>query len=212
MHRLLVLLLLMTGAAEASVRVVDGDTLEINGTTYRIDGIDAPEAGQTCKTATGRDWRCGKRATDALFELVDGKVVRCRAHGADRYGRVIATCSADGRDLARVLVENGFAWAFRKYSDTYVADELRARHAKRGIWQGDAQPAWEFRKQRWANASQQAPDGCPIKGNISKHGRIYHAPWSPWYSRTKISPAKGERWFCDEAEAIAAGWRAPLWH
>ncbi len=50
---------------------------------------------------------------------------------------------------------------------------------------------------------------CPIKGNISKTGeRIYHTPWSPWYSRTKINEATGERWFCDESEAAAAGWRA----
>jgi hypothetical protein len=50
--------------------------------------------------------------------------------------------------------------------------------------------------------------GCPIKGNINDEGEhIYHTPWSPWYSRTKINETKGERWFCDEAEAMAAGWR-----
>jgi endonuclease YncB( thermonuclease family) len=52
-------------------------------------------------------------------------------------------------------------------------------------------------------------DSCRIKGNISQSGRIYHVPGSPWYDQTKIDESKGERWFCTEAEARAAGWRAP---
>lgn len=54
-----------------------------------------------------------------------------------------------------------------------------------------------------------APGDCRIKGNVSESGRIYHVPGSEWYERTQINPAKGERWFCTEAEAKAAGWRAP---
>ena len=50
---------------------------------------------------------------------------------------------------------------------------------------------------------------CRIKGNISERGKIYHVPGSPSYDQTKIDESKGERWFCTEAEAIAAGWRAP---
>ena len=50
---------------------------------------------------------------------------------------------------------------------------------------------------------------CLIKGNISENGRIYHVPGSRWYSETGINPSRGERWFCSEAEARAAGWRAP---
>jgi hypothetical protein len=51
--------------------------------------------------------------------------------------------------------------------------------------------------------------GCLIKGNISQNGRIYHVPGSPSYRSTKIDESSGERWFCTEAEAQAAGWRAP---
>ena len=36
---------------------------------------------------------------------------------------------------------------------------------------------------------------------------IYHVPGGAYYDRTKISAAKGERWFCSEEEALAAGWR-----
>ena len=51
---------------------------------------------------------------------------------------------------------------------------------------------------------------CPIKGNISSgNQRIYHVPGSSSYADTRIDESKGERWFCSEAEAQAAGWRAP---
>lgn len=54
------------------------------------------------------------------------------------------------------------------------------------------------------------PGNCVIKGNINRRGeRIYHTPSSPWYSRTHIDTSRGERWFCSEAEARAAGWRPP---
>ena len=47
-----------------------------------------------------------------------------------------------------------------------------------------------------------------IKGNISSTGeRIYHVPGQKFYEETKISPRRGERWFCSEEEARTAGWR-----
>ncbi|MGZ2483157.1 hypothetical protein ACVITL_001680 [Rhizobium pisi] len=51
--------------------------------------------------------------------------------------------------------------------------------------------------------------GCNIKGNVSigSGERIYHVPGQEYYDETKISPQYGERWFCTEAEARAAGWR-----
>jgi hypothetical protein len=51
--------------------------------------------------------------------------------------------------------------------------------------------------------------GCPIKGNISYSTgeHIYHVPGQRYYWATRINPFKGERWFCSENEAIAAGWR-----
>ena len=56
-----------------------------------------------------------------------------------------------------------------------------------------------------ANASNGA---CNIKGNISISGeRIYHMPGKKFYSVTQINPRNGERWFCSEDEARAAGWR-----
>jgi endonuclease YncB( thermonuclease family) len=60
-----------------------------------------------------------------------------------------------------------------------------------------------------APAVESPAASCRIKGNISESGRIYHVPGSEWYGRTQIDASRGERWFCSEAEAQAAGWRAP---
>jgi hypothetical protein len=91
-----------------------------------------------------------------------------------------------------------------------VAEEEKARAARVGVWQGEAEPAWIFRANRWQAAETEAPAGCAIKGNITENGHIYHMPWSPWYGKVKIDPAQGERWFCSEAEAQSAGWRSAV--
>ena len=75
---------------------------------------------------------------------------------------------------------------------------------------GASSPAPAVEPARVAAPSAAPASGpCRIKGNISDNGRIYHVPGSRWYERTRISPHKGERWFCTEDEARAAGWRAP---
>lgn len=196
--------------ALAETRVVDGDTLELDGITYRLNGIDAPEHGQRCG-----DWACGADATAALAALVRGKEVTCAAISEDGFGRVIATCYANGRDLGAEMIDKGLAWAFLRYSDAYAAEELVSKEKAVGVFAGNYTPPWDFRAMRWARAESRetsAPKGCVIKGNISERGRIYHAPWSRAYDRTRIDAGKGERWFCTEAEAVAAGWRAPRWN
>lgn len=69
---------------------------------------------------------------------------------------------------------------------------------------------WDFRhSEQQPAAVNTSPSGqCLIKGNISSSGeRIYHVPDGQFYDATKIDSSKGERWFCTEAEAQAAGWR-----
>jgi endonuclease YncB( thermonuclease family) len=198
-------------AQASSVRVVDGDTLEIGETSYRLHGIDAPEAGQTCSRQGGGQWPCGKQAIAYMKALISGGSIRCEGNVADNYNRIIAICYNDSRDLNQAMVDAGLAWAFVKYSSDYLENEKIAKALKIGIWQQDTQTPWDYRSQKWNVANQDTPSGCPIKGNISKGGKIYHAPWSPWYAKTKVSLSKGERWFCNEAEAVEAGWRAPVW-
>ncbi len=188
--------------------VIDGDTIDIDGQRVRLEGVDAPETAQTCGRANGEAYACGRAAADALARLVAKHRVKCREEGTDKYDRVIGVCSADGVEINAELVRRGYAWAFVKYSARYVKEEAEAKAAAVGIWQGEAEPAWIYRENRWKVAEGDAPKGCAIKGNITENGQIYHMPWSPWYGRVKIDPQRGERWFCSEAEAQNAGWRS----
>lgn len=194
-------------------QVIDGDTVEVGPVRIRLHGIDAPEAGQRCATARGGTWPCGVEATRRLGELVEGAPVTCEALDRDHYGRVIARCHVRGVDVGGQLVEEGLAWAFRRFSEDYISQEEEARRDRRGVWRAETDPPWVYREQRWQRAADAAPrPGCPIKGNINRQGeKIYHTPWSPWYDHTRIDEARGERWFCDEAEAVAAGWRPARW-
>ncbi len=77
--------------------------------------------------------------------------------------------------------------------------------AKAGIWQGEIQRPQEWRDQEWRDAKRDAPDGCPIKGFVRASTKLYTLPWSADYDRAKVHTEKGERWFCSEGEAKAAG-------
>ena len=188
--------------------VVDGDTLDIGGHRIRLEGIDAPEKAQTCQKQNGATWPCGDAAARLLTKLVAGQTIDCTSEGTDKYQRMLGLCVADGRDINEAMVEQGLAWAFVKNSTRYVAIEHDAKSSKRGVWQGRAEEPWIYREHRWQSAETKAPSGCAIKGNVTAKGRIYHMPWSPWYGKVTINSAAGERWFCSESEAQAAGWRA----
>jgi endonuclease YncB( thermonuclease family) len=141
--------------------VVDGDGLIIGPVPVRLHGIDAPEMAQTCVAAVGGAWPCGAAAADALAALVEGRTVECQPLDRDDYGRAIASCAADGADLAAALVDAGLAWAFVRYSTDYVEREAVARRRRVGVWQTAAQPPWEYREERWGRASSSAPGSCP---------------------------------------------------
>ncbi|MEL6375430.1 MAG: thermonuclease family protein [Pseudomonadota bacterium] len=188
----------------------------------RLEGIDAPEAAQTCARAArprglrnrpanaggpGDRWACGAAATRHLRHLIGSARVHCNVRRRDGYGRLLAQCYAGARDLNASMVRAGLAWAFVKYSKRFARLERATRSQRRGVFQAPTRTPWAYRETRWAQASDASPRGCAIKGNISPHGRIYHPPWSRWYGRIRIELAKGERWFCSEAEALRAGWR-----
>lgn len=212
MCSLLVLMLLPLAATaaprviEGAARAIDGDTLEIAGERIRLFGIDAPEARQTCDLQ-GKSWACGTFATRALRQELARGPVACEVQvPADAYGRPVAICRAGGRDIARALVRQGAATAYTRYSDRYVADEAAARASGTGIWQ--ARMVTPEAHRRGPVAPPATAGGCRIKGNVSAKGqRIYHMPGQRDYDATRITPSKGEAWFCTEAEARAAGFR-----
>jgi endonuclease YncB( thermonuclease family) len=204
-----------TAAAEVIVgpaRVVDGDTIQLGDARVRLEGIDAPEAKQTCFNARGREWDCGRAASRELQQLVSKREVRCEAEGKDDYGRLLGTCSVGNVDVNAQMVRDGLAWAFVKYSSTYVGVEKEARQARRGVFEVANLPPWEFRAEQWEksqpNGTGDARGSCEIKGNISGKGeKIYHAPGQRDYERVRVSEGEGERWFCSGDEAERAGWR-----
>lgn len=198
-------------------KVLDGDTIEISGRRIRLFGIDAPENGQTC-TIKRKPFRCDQAAMSALADKIGARVVECEPKDLDVYNRTVSVCFVDGEDINAWMVAKGWALAYRQYSSDYLGQEERASKAKLGMWRGEFELPWIWRqKVSQSNALLQSdnqqgnsgpPKDCVIKGNINDRGhRIYHMPGDKFYSRTIISVAKGERWFCSEAEAVAAGWR-----
>ena len=210
---------LWASAAEPVVgraSVIDGDTLDIRGQRFRLQGVDTPESAQLCQDGKGKEYRCGQVAANALADKIGAANVACEPIETDKYGRTVAVCRLGGLDLNGWLVEQGLGIAYRKYSTAYVSQEAAARGAKRGLWAGKFTPPWDWRKgdrigpEGLTIRSEHKPGSCDIKGNISRNGeRIYHLPGSRSYEKTVIDTGQGERMFCSEDEAKAAGWRAP---
>lgn len=128
-------------AVEGQVRVIDGDSLVLDGREVRLEGIDAPEGRQEC--ARNRvTWPCGQEARRHLIGLIATRPVRCRGTRSDQHGRLLGTCEAGGRDLNRAMVEDGFAVTF---GSRYKDEEARARTARRGLWSGEFERPRDWR-------------------------------------------------------------------
>lgn len=126
--------------------VVDGDTLRFGPTRVRLTGIDAPELDQTCLDASGAAYACGAEAKSFLAGLVGGGETVCTRSGHDRYGRVLASCSADAGDLGNAIASAG--WAVAEVD--YAVPALAARAARRGIWQGKFEDPAAWRRDHGA--------------------------------------------------------------
>lgn len=127
-------------------RIIDGDTLDLDGTRIRLYGIDAPESAQTCRHGA-REWDCGAEATRALAEMIGDTPLACEARDTDRYGRTVATCEAGGISVNTWMVRNGWAVAYRQYGGAiYGANEEAAKDDALGLWSGDFDMPWDWRK------------------------------------------------------------------
>lgn len=293
---IVILLLPLAALAEirGGVRVLDGDTISVQGIQIEIDGIDAPEPEQRCLRDSGRSYACGELATRALRTIIGGRRVRCEELGKTVTGTIRARCRLRRRDLGQEMLALGWALAHEGAARDYAEAQARAETAREGIWSGRFVPPWEWRQGKRivespaapappattaarppapapviarrsgsapapARASKSAlasareetvtptsaapkrerppaaparaapsapasprvsvkpsarrgagrhPAGCPIKGNIDAIGRrFYYLPGTKWYNIIAINTEAGERWFCYENDAMAAGWR-----
>ncbi len=128
-------------------RVINGDTLAVQGRVIRLYGIDAPELGQACRIGA-RAYDCGRIARTALLDLTAGVTVSCQLAPASPEAGAevrIGRCRADGHDLSEGMAYTGWALALRPVSERYVAFEDRARAARRGLWKGRFVAPWDWR-------------------------------------------------------------------
>ena len=203
--------------AGPSVRVIDGDTLEIDGHTVQLYGIDAPELGQYCQRSSDL-WACGMEAALFLQKTVtfEGPPIECAPwdeEPADNGGSglVIGVCQIGPKVVGLTMVQNGYAVALPDSFPDYKEAEKQARQAKLGLWQSDFVPPWQWREGEGAEArSSDWVRRCNVKGALGPAGEaIYYVPTDREYDDVAIDAARGEQMFCSDEEARAAGWTRP---
>ena len=127
------------------LKVVDGDTIVLNGEKIRFSGIDTPELKQKC-IKNDQKVLCGALAKKLLLEKIGNKIPECIREGKDIYKRTLAECFINGESLSVFLVRNGYAFAYRKYSDKFIKEEEFAKKNKNGLWSMKFEYPWDFRK------------------------------------------------------------------
>ena len=126
--------------------VTDGDTIRIGEERIRFSGIDAPELKQTCLYQE-IEFNCGEFSKNLLIEKVSNQEVSCIRESKDQYGRTLAECFVGKESLSSYLVREGYAFAYRKYSDKFIADEEYAKSKGNGMWSMEFLFPWDYRRQ-----------------------------------------------------------------
>ena len=117
------------------VKIIDGDTIHLNGNKYRLHGIDAPEINQKCEI-NQQIYSCGFQSKTFLESIIKDKEVKCKQKDIDKYKRIVAVCFVNGININQEMVKAGWAIAYRFYSKDYIKDEFFAETNQLGIWKG----------------------------------------------------------------------------
>jgi endonuclease YncB( thermonuclease family) len=125
----------------AAQTIVDGDTIKVKGTTYRLYGIDAAEKDQHCTDG----WAAGRAAISYLSSLVQDQELACEVVAKSRNGATPALCTVGGQDLGAAMVATGMAWASTRHSNDYIDEEAQANIDRLGVHGHDCVPAWDWR-------------------------------------------------------------------
>ena len=127
------------------IKVIDGDTIHLNGEKIRFSGIDTPELKKPC-SINNEIIFCGIEAKRLLVDKIASNEIKCISEGKDQYKRTLAECFVNDLSLSSYLVKNGYAFAYRKYSKKFIADEDFARSNNLGIWSMKFEYPWDWRK------------------------------------------------------------------
>ena len=143
----LIFILTINQVKSQTIKIVDGDTIHLNGEKIRFTGIDTPELKQTC-FKEGEKVYCGVTAKQILIFKIGTDNVECVSEGKDRYKRTLAECFINNESLSSYLVRSGYAFAYRRYSKKFVPDEDYAKINKIGMWSMEFDYPWDYRKSK----------------------------------------------------------------
>lgn len=194
------------GKLSGKALVIDGDTIQMEDTVIDLYGIDAPELGQLCGRGNKRE-RCGLNAALRLKQIIEGKIVECRAFDT-RTDPQTMMCAIDNRDLSDMQLSAGQAVASESAIFLYLHAEATAKKSRIGIWRSEFVPPSEWREgKRLDNIGNGLKDDCNIKGIIRKtNERIYLVPTDSDYEKIDLDASKGEKYFCSDDAAELSGW------
>ena len=143
----LIFILTINQVKSQTIKIVDGDTIHLNGEKIRFTGIDTPELKQNCLKEGIKDL-CGVTAKQILINKIGNDNVECISEGKDQYKRTLAECFVNNESLSSYLVRSGYAFAYRRYSKKFVPDEEYARNNKIGMWSMEFDYPWDYRKSK----------------------------------------------------------------
>lgn len=185
MHSLILISILIAPKAELKeisgtvIKITDGDTITVldsNKKQYKIrmNGIDAPERRQAY----------GTKSKDALGKFIFKKEVLIKWDHRDKYKRIIGDVYLKNEYINLKMVEDGWAWHFKRYSKSQkmAKAEKEARKKKKGLWADSKEqiPPWDFRKKK-DNDSEPAKEVF-----VTKSGTKYHRESCEHLSNSKI--------------------------
>ena len=135
-----------------NIKIIDGDTIKLDGIKIRFSGIDAPESyykgkEQICLKQNVKI-SCGKLSKEFLTQKINNQKVTCEIESKpDRYKRKLGECFVKDKSLSRILVRNGYAFDYPRYSKKkYAEDQEYAKDNKLGLWNMKFEFPWNFRR------------------------------------------------------------------
>lgn len=232
---LILAMLVASPSFAANPAVRDADTVDVGGTIFRLNGVDAPAPDQICIDDHADSWACGAEARDQLTNLIGGRNVHCEDLGADatykKWHLGICTAGDDTTSLNQLLVRRGFAVNLAPGAQArFGEDEADAKANRRGLWKGCFVIPRNFRAGRKDGAllggscradkdreireaifplQPAMPPGCGIKGKYALRARVTGNIGIYHLQACRSYPAltRPDRWFCSEDDARAAGFR-----